>query len=130
MAVVLAEYRAARDMPGAWNSRDDCIGWAGNVARALLGFDAIADIRGVYASEAGARRAMVERGWHSLAEVAGAYFAEVPVAQARTGDWAIILNDGGVETIGVFCGATIAAKTASGMAQVPRGRAIRAFRVE
>lgn len=129
-AIVLAEYRKARAVPFAWGIAD-CLGWASDVANALLDRgDVIAELRGRYTSSTGSLRIMVERGWKNLGDVAATYFAEIPTAQARAGDWAIIANADGTETIGVFAGAMIAAKTERGMGQVPRSHATRAFRVE
>jgi hypothetical protein len=128
-AVIVACWRAGKAVLFAWGSAD-CVCWAGDVATGMLGRDPIADLRGTYDSELSARRVMVARGWKSLGDVAGHYFEEIHVAHARTGDWAIIVNADGTETIGVVSRERIVAKAESGMGDVPRGRAVRAFRVE
>jgi hypothetical protein len=128
--LILSRYRAARDVPFAWNAVDDCLGWAASVAREMLDRDPIASLRGRYGTETGAKRVMAKEGWKSLADVAGAFFREIPAALAQTGDWAVVTNPDGSETIGVVCGSTVAAKTANGMGQVLRGRIVKAFRVE
>ena len=102
---------------------------AGIVTCGMLGDDPIAELRGTYDSDVSARRVMVARGWRSLGDVAGHYFEEIPRAHARTGDWALIINPNGTETIGVFSRERVVAKTEGGMGSVPRGRATRAFRV-
>lgn len=128
--LVLDQYRSARGSGFAWNAIDDCLGWAAAVAMELTGRDPIAHIRGRYDSAVGARRVMVEEGWSGLADVARSCFREIPLAEARFGDWAVIANIDGTETIGVVAGAMIAAKTEAGMGQTPRSRATAAFRVE
>jgi hypothetical protein len=129
--ILIEEFQKAKLVPFAWNGRDDCLGWAGNVAERILGFDVIADMRGRYTKESGAKRVMAFEGWKSLADVVMAYFpVEIPTSQAMVGDWAIVVNDTGTETIGVVAGDKIAAKTETGMWHVPRRRATRAFRVE
>lgn len=128
--VILDRYRSARETSFAWNAIDDCLGWAAAVAQDLTGRDPIAHIRGRYDSAAAAQRVMAEEGWADLAAVARSCFAEIPIADASFGDWAVILNADGSETIGVVVGALIAAKTKMGMGQTPRNRATAAFRVE
>lgn len=128
--IILAEYRRAAAQPFAWDAVNDCLGWAAGVALALTGNDAIAHLRGRYRSAAGARRVMAKEGWETMADVARAFHADIPVAQARSGDWAWLKNDDGSDTIGVFCGPLIAAKGETGMRQAPRGAALKAFRVE
>src|SRR3990167_2597969 len=116
--LILEEFRKARGAPFRWDGQHDCLGWAGDVAARILGHDVIGDLRGRYTSEKGARRVMVAEGWESLADVASSFFSrEIPVAHAQTGDWGIVVNETGTETIGVFVGAMIAAKTPTGIGQ-------------
>ena len=130
-AVLLKHWRRAKAEPFAWNAEADCIGWAAAVAQDIVGYDPISEFRGTYATEAEAKRVMVEHGWHDLADVARAFFPhEIHLSEAKTGDWAVIVNEDGTETIGVVSGQMIAAKTQAGMGTVPRSRAVAVFQVE
>lgn len=129
-AIILAAWRAAERRPFAWDGINDCLGWASGVAQTITGRDPISHLRGRYASARDAKRVMVAEGWSDMADVARSIFAEIPVAQARSGDWAWLANDDGSDTIGVFCRERIAARGETGMRQVPRARALKAFRVE
>ena len=130
-AVLLKHWRRAKTEPFAWNAEADCIGWAASIARDIVDRDPIASIRGTYMTETEAKRVMVERGWYSLSDVARAIFPhEIHPAEAQTGDWAVIMNADGTETIGVVSGEFVAAKTQAGLGRAPRSRAMAAFRVE
>lgn len=130
-AIIMKHWRRAKAEPFAWDAEADCIGWAAGVAQDIIGRDPIARICGRYSTEAGARRVMANEGWKNLSDVARAFFPhEIHPAEAVTGDWAVIVNEDGTETIGVVSNAMIAAKTKAGMGQVPRSRAVSAFRVE
>jgi len=129
--ILIEEYRKARAVPFAWNGRDDCLGFAANVAERIVGHDVIGDLRGRYSTPLGAKRVMASEGWADMGDVAAAFFGRIiSLAEARTGDWAHVVNEDGSDTIGVFSGAMIAAKTEAGMGQVPRSLAVRAFRIE
>jgi hypothetical protein len=56
-------------------------------------------------------------------------FPEIPVAMAKSGDWAFIPNEDGTETLGVVFGPQIIARTQSGVGMQPLTKASRAFRV-
>lgn len=124
---LLAIYRRERMTPFAWGV-SDCLCFAADCAMALGHSDPIANLRGRYDSELGAKRVMVEEGWHDLAAVAAAMWPTIPVAQARTGDWAYIRNPDGTEAIGVVVGAHVWARTQSGLGAVPLTAATQAFR--
>lgn len=126
--ILLEEYRAERPFPFVWGT-SDCLCFAAAVAMRITGRDPIAHLRGRYDSLTGARRVMAGEGWADMGAVAASIFPEIPLADARVGDWALVRNEDGTETIGVVAGATIAAKTEAGMGQAPRHRAVRAFRV-
>jgi hypothetical protein len=128
--IVGEEAAAAAGAPFVWDCRNDCIGWAGNVAERLLGRDVLATYRGRYTTETGSRRVMAREGWRDLGDVAAAFFAEIPPALAQSGDWALVVNDDGSDTIGVVCNHLVIARAPRGMAQVPRRRMLKAFRVE
>ena len=127
--ILIEEYRASRTVPFVWGSAD-CLIWAAASAIRIIGRDPIAHIRGRYSSLKGAREIMAAEGWTDMGDVAASCFAEIPVANARTGDWARVVNGDSPDMIGVFAGAMIAAKTEFGMGQVPRSRAVPAFRVQ
>ena len=130
--LILNRYQAARDTTFLWGEQglnNDCLHWAALVAQDITGQDPIADIRG-YTTEGAAKRIMVERGWKSIGDVAANYYQEIPPALARTGDWATVRNEDGTDLVGVVVGSVVAARTPTGMGQVPRSRAERAFRVE
>jgi hypothetical protein len=127
--IINQHVRSYRDTPFLWNAVDDCIGWAGGIANSILGRDVLTDIRGTYNTEQEAKRVMVARHWNSLADVAASRFAEIPLLQARSGDWAVIDNPDGTETIGVFCYQNIFAKGKTGIAMVSRLKARKAYRV-
>ncbi len=126
---ILGRYRLERGVPFAWGTAD-CLTFAAGCAEPVIGRDPIAHLRGRYDSELGAKRLMVENGWGDMGDVAASVFGEIPVALARDGDWARIVNEDGTDAIGVFAGEVIAAKLQHGVGQVARSRAVRAFRVE
>lgn len=128
-AVILAEFRKQRLLPFAWGSAD-CLSWCGYCAKALTGADPIMRLRGRYDSKIEALKVMVEEEWADLGDVAASFYPEIPTALARSGDWALLGNDDGTETLGVVVGHMICARTeARGLGQVPLTRATRAFRV-
>lgn len=127
--VVLREYEAARARPFAWGS-EDCLTWCARCAEALTGRNPAEDLAGRYDSEEGAKAVMAEHGWRTLGGVAWSMFERIPVAQARSGDWALIVNADGTQTLGVVCGHLVIARTEKdGLAVVPMGLARRAYRV-
>jgi hypothetical protein len=103
---------------------------AADFAMALTGNDPLARFRGVYDSEMGAKRHMIANAWRDMGDVAAAHFAEIPLGQARSGDWAHVLNKDGTDTLGVVIGAQIVARGQGGLMTVPLARANRTFRVE
>jgi hypothetical protein len=126
---LLAVWREQRADGFAWGVRD-CLTFCGDVALAMTGTDPIADLRGRYTTAVGARRVMASEGWADMGDVAASFLDEIPVAWARSGDWAQIDNGDGTDTLGVVAGATIAARTETrGIGQVPLTGARRAFRV-
>ena len=128
--IILAEFRKQRALPFAWGTAD-CLSWCADCALALTGADPMKKLRGRYKTAHGAAKVMKTEGWADMGEVAASMYAEIPVAQARSGDWAQIFNDDGTDPLGVVVGHVICARTeAQGLGQVPLTRAKRAFRVE
>lgn len=124
------EYERAKAAPFAWG-RHDCLMWCADCAAAITGRDPAARLRGRYKTAAGARRVMKTEGWRDMADVAASMFAEIPLGQARSGDWAHIANEDGTDTLGVVMGSMIVARTETrGLGQVPLTRAAKVFRVE
>lgn len=122
-------YRSERGIPFVWGS-NDCLSFAAACAEKITGIDPMSALRGRYDTAMDAKRVMVEEGWGNLGDMAASMFAEIHVSEARTGDWALIVNEDKTETIGVVCGPMIAAKLEAGIGQAPRSRMTRAFRVE
>lgn len=127
-AILHVEYQRQKSIHGDWG-RYDCLTFAADCAMAITGRDPAADLRGTYSSELGAKRVMIERGWNSLADVAASMYEKIPVAFANTGDWVELLNENGVETIGVVMGSVIVARAESGLGIVPLTKARNAYRV-
>jgi hypothetical protein len=99
------------------------------MALLLTGKDKSKGIRGTYDSQDGANRIMKENEWKTLGDGAAAMFPEIPVAVAKSGDWAFIPNDNGTETLGVVFGSLIVARTQNGLGVQELTKATRAFRV-
>lgn len=106
-----------------------CLTFPGKVAKAITGIDPTEAGRAEFSTEAGARRVMVKNNCTSMADVALLAYPEIPVAQARAGDWAVVRNADGSEGLGVVMGSQIAVQTVKGMGIVPRLRASSAYRV-
>lgn len=125
--VILREFEAQAAEPFAWGMAD-CLTWCAGCAKAITGRDPRKG-KGLlrYRSALGAARIVKAHGG-STRGLAAAMYPEIPVAQARSGDWAWI-EEG--DTLGVVHGAMIAARTeARGLGQIPLMRAAAAFRVE
>lgn len=122
-------FLAHHSKPFSWGE-NDCVTWAGDCAHALTGQDPIADLRGTYASEIAARRILVARGWRTVAGLAAARYAEIPVAQARAGDWLVIEGADGDMVLCVSFGERIATRGLDGLGWLPLTMAARAFRVQ
>lgn len=127
-ALLHEQYRRHGISTFVWGS-EDCLNWCADCALALTGHDPAHDLRGRYDSEISAKRLMVENGWADMAAVAASFYPECPVAQARSGDWASIVNDDGSDSLGVVVGAFIAVRGKDSLGLLPLGRARRAFRV-
>ncbi|MEX2480191.1 MAG: hypothetical protein WD928_04950 [Gammaproteobacteria bacterium] len=127
--IVVTLYRAWRLRSFAWGSAD-CLHFASACAAAITGHDPATALKRRYSSETGARRVMVNEGWRDMGDVAASLLPEIPLAHARSGDWAHVEDEQGRDGIGVVCGHMIAARTEAGMGQVPLSHAKRAFRVE
>lgn len=121
-------YKVERQRSFSWGV-SDCLCFAAACAIALGHDDPIAHLRGRYASEREAQRVMVAWGWRNLGDVAAALYLPIAVAQARSGDWAWVVNQDGSETIGVVIKDMIWARTLDGLGAVPLTAARQVYRV-
>lgn len=120
----------AKEVPFKWDAQGDCLGWANLVAWRLTGKDLAKPLRGRYASQLDAQRVMRQEGWKSLSDVVASLGLDpIPPAMGQNGDWAIVINEDGTDTIGVFCNEWVFAKSLTGMARVSRLNASGAFRI-
>lgn len=128
-AILHEVYRRERAKPFSWDTLG-CIRWPAECAIALTGVDPASTIRGKVATEDDAKRLMAENGCSSLADVAGTQFEEIPISQARDGDWAVVANADGSEGLGVVVGGVIFVSTPDGIGRIKLFSATHAFRVE
>jgi hypothetical protein len=126
--VIHEEYMRQRNIPFEWG-KTDCFLFVADIALLLTGKDKAKGIRGNYDTENGAKRIMVENEWKTLGDGAAAMFPEIPIAQAKSGDWAFIVNEDNTETLGVVFAAQVIARTQAGVGTQPLTKATRAFKV-
>jgi len=126
--LIFEEWQRQKAIPFEWGV-SDCGSFVADVAKLLTGRDPAEGVRGAYDSKVGFKRLMVERGFESLGDAAAATYPEIPVAQAKNGDWVFVVNEDGTETLGVVCGAQILARAEEGLSVDVLTRASRAFRV-
>jgi len=126
--LIYEEYQRQKAIPFEWGV-SDCGLFVADVTKLLTGRDPAEDIRGAYDSKVGYKRLMVARGFESLGDVAAATYPEIPVAQAKNGDWVFVVNEDGTETLGIVCGAQILARAEEGLGIHVLTKASRAFRV-
>ncbi|MDQ2083086.1 hypothetical protein RA307_23110 [Xanthobacteraceae bacterium Astr-EGSB] len=126
---IVEAYREWSTRPFDWNGAC-CLAWCGDAARRITGADPTVALRARYDSEFSCRRGMVEEGWKSIGDAAASLYVEIPVAMAKSGDWALCVDERGEEGLGVVVAAVVAIRGPSGMGQVPLLWARRAFRVE
>lgn len=121
-------FRTAHDEPFRWGTAD-CLCFAADVAAAITGTDPVAHLRGRYTTATGAQRILRREGWGDVAGLAATLWAEVPVAAATTGDWAVVTAADGTAALGVVSGDRIIARGPDGLGSMPLTAASRAFRV-
>lgn len=124
-----AAIEDARDKPFRWGSHD-CGLFAGACVQAMTDVDPVAEFRGQYDDEDGARATMLAIAGGGLRAVW--YRALGPamnnVRMARRGDVALI-EIGGIEVTGIVAGSRVACLTEAGVAMVPAHRIVAAWRV-
>jgi hypothetical protein len=125
--VRLCEYiDEQRDVPFKYG-KDDCFTFVGGATMELEGKDPIKRWRGKYATALKARRLINDAGG-SIADIALTVAKEISNGEASTGDWALLKNEDGTETLGVVVGWNIWAKAETGVCALPRERGERFFR--
>jgi len=130
LALLHEVLRRERQHESAWGTHD-CLCWCAACALEMLHRDPIAHLRGRYDSEVSAKRLMLENGWHTLGDVAASLFPEIPVAQARSGDWAFLAHADGTESLGVVARSEIWGRGPKTLGIIaPLTAAQRAFRVQ
>lgn len=109
---LIAVIRAAEKRPFLWGEHDCCL-FAADCAEAMTGDSFAHGWRGTYASETGAKKALL-RGGGSLEKVLAKYLDEVPVKMAQRGDIAIVEN-AGTRCAGVLYGGAVWVPGATGL---------------
>jgi len=128
--VIHKVYQEEQGKPLDWED-GGCLRFPGLVAKALTGRDPTEKYRGKFKSEASAKKFLSKNGRKAMASLIEEEYEPIPVAQARAGDWAIIKNEDGTDTLGVVIGSMVAAMTKEGIsATVPLDKAKIAYRVE
>ena len=128
-----ALQRAAR-LPFAWGRHDCCL-FAADVCRAITGLDPAADLRGRYGTVLEAFKLLDKRFCGGVAQAAEALAAragwpEVRPGFARRGDVALVMDDEGLDALGVvdMNGTHVAVlRPDKGLARHPLARARRAW---
>lgn len=129
-AVIHRMYREHRQQRFRWG-RSDCLGFAIACAEALGCGGGLAQRRAghAYGSGAEAAAALAAHGWRGLDDLAASLWERIPPALAQTGDWALVVNPDGTETLGVVMRDGVVAQTLDGLALSPRSAARTAYRV-
>lgn len=119
----------ARDKPFRWGSHD-CGLFAGDCVLAMTDIDPVAEYRGRYTDEAGARAIMLELAGGGLRAVwTQAFGAALNNTRfAKRGD-VVLIDVNGVEATGIVVGARAACLSESGMLLVPAHRIVAAWAV-
>lgn len=108
----------------------NCAHLACDAAAELLGRDAAARFRERLSDTASVVRLFVNEGWTDLSDMAASLFLEIPLAQARSGDWVYYeTDDDRYGALGVVCGPQVVTKSRAGIGFVPFAQARRAYRV-
>lgn len=122
LARVIATHDA---LPFAWG-RSDCLWFVADAAEAM-GAERLDRPR--YSTERGGARALRRLGAADPHTLLASRFNEIPAATAGLGDIAALVDADGRACCGICVGAQVVAKATFGLARLPRGRMIRAFKV-
>lgn len=110
------------------HGRHDCALFAFGAVAAMGGPDLAAPWRGRYTTLRGGIRLLRRDGHEDHVALAASALEEIAPARARPGDLAVVSTPEG-PALGVVSGATVHVLGPAGLALVPRGEAVRAFRV-
>lgn len=103
-----------RETPFQWG-RNDCALFCADAVQAVTGNDFAEAYRGRYSTAIGSVIALRDAGHDSIASVITGFFGDpVPVDYLQRGDIAFF-NHGRGDTIGIVCGANVAAPGESGL---------------
>lgn len=116
-----------RALPFDWG-RSDCFTFPMDCVAAMTGADPSDGAR-TWSDESGAKRALVARGFSSVADAFASAFAEISPGLARRGDLVAFAYDGAI-CGGICLGSSCVGKGVGGLVFVPRTLAKRAFRVD
>lgn len=124
-----AAIEDARDKPFRWGLHD-CGLFAGTCVQAMTDVDPVAEFRGQYDDEDGARATMLAIAGGGLRAVWSRALGPAMnnVRMARRGDVALV-EVAGIEVTGVVAGSRVACLTEAGVAMVPAHRIVAAWRV-
>lgn len=118
--------RDRRKIPYAWGT-NDCVTFTADAVWAITGVDPIADIRGTWDSEEGARTVL--EGLGGLIAAVDARFERMDPRFAQRGDVCLIKDQNGEPSLGVCIGAFAAAPGESEMLLTPMSKARVVWRV-
>lgn len=122
-AVLSAYIDETERIPFAYGT-NDCLLWLAGAVERLTGFDHAADYRGRYTTLAEGKRLV---GMTLLRFVGGKY-APIHPSRAADGDIAA-LRQGREWAFGMFIGPQIYVQTEHGLGILPRGDAVKSFRI-
>ena len=126
--VLLMEFFAARSAtPFAWGT-NDCVTYAADAVRAITGDDPLADLRGSWSTELGARRAVTRAG--GMPAALDSRFTRLPnVLCAQRGDIGVLPEETGWHVVVVCMGALWACPGPDGVVTVSLEKAAMAWAV-
>jgi hypothetical protein len=124
----LADYIAATRRRPFKYGEQDCAMFAAGAVRAMTGHDPLGDLSLDYSTYPGGIRVLRRQGHADHIALARALLPEIPVAEARMGDLAVLPGHGG-EALGLVGGATVLAPGEDGLRVAPLTDATTAFKV-
>lgn len=125
---------AARNQPFVWGSHD-CVLWACDVIREMIGSDPASSFRGTYDSAAGALRTVLEIGEDFRTAVETVCTAQgfkvTAPAFAQRGDLVLVPSgrEGWPEALGICVGKDAMTAGETGLVKISMAQAIMAWRV-
>lgn len=119
---------AAVETPHVWGAHD-CALFAADCIAAMTGVDLAEGWRGTYDTEAGALRIIAEAGAGSLGDFAALHLPEIEPGLATRGDVVTCAHPDGGDFLAVVERHVCLSPGPVRLLQVPRGQAVRAFKV-